>query len=40
MAGRRRSGDDALLAHPYGKQSLADDVVDLMRSGVEHILGA
>ena len=31
-------GDDALLAHAAGEERLADDVVDLVGSGVEHVL--
>ena len=31
-------GDDALLAHADGEQRLADDVVDLVGAGVEHVL--
>jgi hypothetical protein len=31
-------GDDALLAHADGEQRLADDVIDLMGTGVEHVL--
>ena len=31
-------GDDALLAHPFGEQRLADHVVDLVRPGVVEVL--
>ena len=31
-------GDDALLAHADGEQSLTDDIIDLMGPGVEHVL--
>jgi hypothetical protein len=31
-------GDDPLLAHPLGKETLAERVVDLVRAGVREIL--
>ena len=31
-------GDEAALAHPHGEQPLADDVVELVRAGVQEVL--
>ena len=37
MLARAGLGNDALLAHPSGQQSLAQRVVDLVRAGVQQV---
>ncbi len=37
MLAGARLGDDALLAHAQGQQTLADGVVDLVGAGVQQV---